>query len=259
MLRGLRLDGVDYGRCEMAAPWGLLFPAQEAARFHFIGRQGCWLLHAGEEWVELEPGDARAAAARRRACAGQRARRAGRADRALRRRSRSASNIFDVAGERRRRQQTLLFCGSMHFNVDRLHPLLRMMPEVMRAHELAANEPGIPHLLEAMAREVAMDRVGAGGILARLADVLAASIIRAWVERGCGDATGWIAAVRDPDIGRVLAAIHLDPEPRLDGRGAGAASWAPRAPASPSASPRSSARRRRAMSRRCACTRRGNG
>jgi hypothetical protein len=22
MLRGLRLDGVDYGRCEMTAPWG---------------------------------------------------------------------------------------------------------------------------------------------------------------------------------------------------------------------------------------------
>ena len=48
-------------------------------------------------------------------------------------------------------------------------------------------------------------------MLARLADVLAATIVRAWVEGGCGDATGWIAAVRDPQIGRVLAAIHLDP------------------------------------------------
>ena len=42
--------------------------------------------------------------------------------------------------------------------------------------------------------------------------MLAASIIRSWVERGCGDATGWIAAVRDRDIGRVLAAIHLEPQ-----------------------------------------------
>jgi AraC-like DNA-binding protein len=40
---------------------------------------------------------------------------------------------------------------------------------------------------------------------------VAASLIRSWVERGCGDASGWIAAARDPDIGRVLAAIHLNP------------------------------------------------
>jgi AraC-like DNA-binding protein len=86
------------------------------------------------------------------------------------------------------------------------------MPELMRMCDLATSESGIPHLLEAMAREVAMDRVGAGGILARLADVLAASIIRSWVESGCGDATGWIAAARCPDVGKVLAAIHLDPE-----------------------------------------------
>jgi AraC-like DNA-binding protein len=107
--------------------------------------------------------------------------------------------------------ETLLFSGSMTFNVDRLHPLLRMMPELMQVHQATVNEPGIPDLLKTMACEVAMDRVGAGGILARLADVVAASLIRTWVERGCGDASGWIAAARDPDIGRVLAAIHLDP------------------------------------------------
>jgi AraC-like DNA-binding protein len=62
-----------------------------------------------------------------------------------------------------------------------------------------------------MMREVEMNRVGSGGILARLADVLTATIIRTWVEHGCGTATGWLAAVRNPEIGRVLAAIHLEP------------------------------------------------
>jgi AraC-like DNA-binding protein len=63
-----------------------------------------------------------------------------------------------------------------------------------------------------MGREVCMDRVGAGGILARLADVIAATIIRGWVENGCGEDKGWIAAARCPQIGRVLAAIHAHPE-----------------------------------------------
>ena len=119
-------------------------------------------------------------------------------------------NIFEVSCSGGG-QETLLFCGSMRFSLDNLHPLLSLMPDVMRAHELIKNEPSVPHLLEAMMREVTIDRVGSGGMLARLADVLAASIVRAWVEGGCGDSTGWIAAVRDPQLGRVLAAIHLDP------------------------------------------------
>jgi len=49
-------------------------------------------------------------------------------------------------------------------------------------------------------------------VLSRLADVLAASIIRAWVECGCNDSSGWVAAMRCPKLGKVLAAIHTQPE-----------------------------------------------
>jgi AraC-like DNA-binding protein len=100
----------------------------------------------------------------------------------------------------------------MRFNIDKLHPLLQLMPDIMLTSDLARSELAIPHLLEAMAREVDMDRVGAGGILARLADVLMATMIRAWVEHGCGETSGWMAAMRSPDVGRVLAAIHLAPD-----------------------------------------------
>lgn len=209
MLRGLRLEGVEYGRFQMKAPWGLSFPAQDAARFHFVAGQGCWLRTPSEEWVRIEPGDAvllprgsaHALASAPDAdtivfcqCSFQQV----------------CEKVFETSGGGAG-DETLIFSGSMTFNVDRLHPLLRMMPDSMQVFELAANEPSIPDLLKIMTNEVALDRVGAGGILARLADVVAASLIRSWVERGCGDATGWIAAARDPDIGRVLAAIHLNP------------------------------------------------
>jgi AraC-like DNA-binding protein len=210
MLRGLRLDGVDYGRCRLAEPWGTSFPAQEAARFHFVSSGSCWLQGPDGEWLELKAGDAvllpRGGAhvvasdpqvppvpferyGRREVCSG----------------------IYDVECQGGP-GDTLIFNGSMRFNVDRLHPLLQMMPDAMLTSDLAKNEPAIPHLLEAMAREVDMDRVGAGGILARLADVLMATMIRTWVEHGCVETAGWIAAVRSPDVGRVLAAIHLEPD-----------------------------------------------
>jgi AraC-like DNA-binding protein len=210
MLRGLRLEGVDYGRCRLAAPWGFSLPAQSAARFHFISQRGCWLQAPSGEWLELRAGDA---VLLPRGAAHALASEPGLATPPFIRREcqKICDDVFDFAsggaGE-----SSLLFLGSMHFNLDGLHPLLRMMPDVMRADELMDREPAIAHLLDAMSREVCTDRVGAGGIMARLADVLAASIIRSWVEHGCGDASGWIAAVKNKEVGRVLAAIHLEPD-----------------------------------------------
>ncbi|MFC3325570.1 AraC family transcriptional regulator [Mesorhizobium cantuariense] len=210
MLRGLRLDGVDYGRCELAEPWAVLFPAQKAARFHFIGHRECWLFSPSGEWIELKAGDAlllpRGAEHILASAPGIHA---------VPIENYSVEplqdNVFNVSNGGQG-PKTLLFCGSMRFNLDGSHPLLGMMPDMMRAKELMAGEPGIPHLLEAMAGEVTMNRAGSGGMLARLADVLAASIIRSWVENSGSDTSGWIAAIRDRDIGRVLAAIHLQPD-----------------------------------------------
>lgn len=209
MLRGLRLDGVDYGRCELKAPWGVLMPAQEAARFHFIGRNGCWLLTPDKEWIEIKPGDA---ALLPRGAEHQLASAPDIPAMPLEHYEIApvCSNIFDVQGGGGG-ESTVLFCGSFTFNIDSAHPMLKAMPELIRSCELGLNEPAIPHLLDAMAREVMTNRIGSSGILARLADVLAASIIRAWVERACVGETGWVVAARNPEIGHVLAAIHLDP------------------------------------------------
>ncbi|WP_027054367.1 AraC family transcriptional regulator [Mesorhizobium erdmanii] len=210
MLRGLRLDGVDYGRCELGEPWAVFFPAQAAARFHFIGRHGCWLFSPSRQWLELKAGDAlllpRGAEHSLASAPGVPA---------VPIESYSVKpledNVYDVSngGDG---QKTLLFCGSMRFDLGGSHPVLAMMPAMMRARELMTGEPGIPHLLDAMASEVTSNRAGAGGMLARLADVLAASIIRSWVENGGGGTTGWTAAIRDRDVGRVLVAIHRQPD-----------------------------------------------
>ncbi|UNK40132.1 AraC family transcriptional regulator (plasmid) [Shinella sp. H4-D48] len=209
ILRGLRLDGVEYGRCQPSAPWATEYPAQESARFHFLAAGSAYLQTPEGEWMELAAGDAillpkgdaHVLASKpgvppvlvhdlpkRQLCDG----------------------IIDLQCPCSDKNN-LLFFAVMRFNVDRQHPLLQLMPSVMRTSDLSSNEPSIPPLLDAMMREVEMNRVGSGGILARLADVLTATIIRTWVEHGCGTATGWLAAVRNPEIGRVLAAIHLEP------------------------------------------------
>jgi AraC-like DNA-binding protein len=212
MLRGLRLDGVEYGRCRLAGDWSFHYPAQVHAHFHFVAGRGCWLQSPDGEWSELGAGDAvlvpRGAAHTLASAPDIEARPFPRRDCLA-----ICESVFDYEdGASATSDMCVLFCGSMRFNLDGLHPLLKMMPDLMRAKELMLAEPAIPHLLEAMIAECGLNRVGASGILARLADVMAAQIIRAWVEHGCGNAAGWLAAVRDPQVGRVLAAIHAEPE-----------------------------------------------
>ncbi|RZL33940.1 MAG: AraC family transcriptional regulator [Rubrivivax sp.] len=211
---GLRLDGVEHGRCIMRGPWAVAFPAQRSARFHFVGSGGCWLRTASTDWVRLNAGDAvllphgsfhvLASAPDVPAVEIDSLSRVAVAD-----------NIYlvgDPAAARSDDGADVMFCGALRFNLDPLHPLIAMMPPVMLAGDLAKKDATVPVLLDAMEREVALDRIGACGILARLADALAASIIRAWVECGCSDSSGWIAAVRCPKVGKVVAAIHADPE-----------------------------------------------
>jgi len=223
ILLGLRLDGVEYGRCVLHPPWAIAFPAQRSARFHFMGHGGAWLRTQGTDWQHLNPGDAvllphgsfhvlASAPDVPPVDIDSLARKA------------VSENIYLVDGRDAGRTAAaaiappppqapdVMFCGALRFNLDPLHPLMAMMPEVMLAGDLAGRDTMVPALLEAMEREVAQDRMGACAILARLADALAASIIRAWVECSCNSPTGWIAAVRCPRIGKVIAAIHADPE-----------------------------------------------
>ncbi|MCS0630850.1 AraC family transcriptional regulator [Telluria mixta] len=213
ILLGLRLDGVEYGRCVMREPWAVAFPAKREASFHFVAQGSCWMHTATKGWLRLNPGDAVLLPhGTAHVMASSPDLPAVEIDSLARKAVSENLYLVNGAGPQDAAAEQVLFCGAMRFNLDPLHPLLAMMPEAMRAADLGQRDPAVHAMLDAMEREVALDRIGACGILARLADVLAASIIRAWVECACSDASGWIAAVRCPQVGRVLAAIHRQPE-----------------------------------------------
>jgi AraC-like DNA-binding protein len=212
ILLSLRLEGLEYGRCRLRAPWAVAFPALPSARFHFVALGDCWLRAGEAPWVQLRQGDAvllprgvphvLASAVDVPAV-----------DIAALARQPSADAIDFVVGESADAGDAThtLFCAEMRFNLDARHPLLAMMPDVIRAGELARRDATVPALLEAMERELVHQRVGACGVLARMADVVAATTIRAWAECVCSQTTGWVAALRCPVVGKALAAVHADP------------------------------------------------
>lgn len=112
--------------------------------------------------------------------------------------------------EVRARRATRLISGSLALDsADALGTAA--MPDVLFTCGFRVHEPVFASLIEAMHAEASSDRAGSGSVLARLADVVASAAVRIWLERGCGRAREWLAAARDPHLGRAIEAIHDDP------------------------------------------------
>lgn len=209
VLQDLRPAGVSYGHCRLTRPWGVDFPAEQPARFHFVVAGEGWLRTADEGPVLLHAGDV--AFLPRGAVHAL-------ADTALGRTRPLADLPRQEIGDRIYHltaggagSPTLMVCCSVSFEEPALHPLLELMPPLILVRGATTDDAALPVLLEAMAEEVVTRRVGAATVLARLADVVITRLIRAWVEARCEDTTGWLAAIRDPKIGRALAAMHRRP------------------------------------------------
>jgi AraC-like DNA-binding protein len=213
LLAGMRLTGVEYRRIELSPPFGLGFGASEGrANFHFVAR-GAVFLRQGDEVHQMDAGDAVllprggthdvvsepdlgasdvAAFATSEICQG-------------------VSALTACKAGECPSSHVLIFSGCMEFDLGGMSSLIGLMPEAMFVGTLSERYPEILPILDAMERETCGGRAGFAGILAHLANVVAAFIVRAWAESGCGEASGWVSALRDPRLGGVISAVHRDP------------------------------------------------
>ncbi|MBP6876803.1 MAG: AraC family transcriptional regulator [Phenylobacterium sp.] len=212
ILRDLRIVGVSYGCCRLAGPWGVNFPKDGAARLHFVVEGRCWLRVDGQPPMPLSAGDAVLLPKGETHCLSDTEH--GRVTcfsnlpaRAI------GERVYQLEGtgpDGAGQGDVVLACCSVRFREPCLNPLLDLMPTVVSVAG-ARSDPTLAVLLAAMADEVLDQNIGAATVLSRLADVVITRLIRAWVRDGGREAEGWMAAIRDPKIGRALAAIHQDP------------------------------------------------
>jgi AraC-like DNA-binding protein len=211
ILADLRPLGVSYGHARMTAPWGIAFPAAAGARLHLVAQGRAFLRREGEAPLPLEAGDvvllpAGGAHGLSHAPGSTLTPHAALPLQPI------ADRIFSIdhggGGPR-----TLMVCAEIAFARAEMHPLVRLMPPVMHLARATRADPALQALVEAMAAEALDRRIGGATILTRLGDVIVTRIVRAWLERAPADAaTGWLAAIRDPQVGRALAAFHARPD-----------------------------------------------
>ncbi|RFD28636.1 AraC family transcriptional regulator [Pseudomonas sp. GL93] len=213
LLRGMRLRGVEYRRIQTSPIFGLGFAEKPGhAWFHFMA--------VGNAVLRMEDGTTYALSAGNAVFISHGAGHQlySHADAPVQDIDRLDSvplgdtvSAVHTATDASPSPSTILFSGCMEFELGSIHGLGKLMPGLMLIDASGQRYPGLVPILTTMEREVSAARVGFAGILARLADVVAAMVVRGWVECACGNASGLVAALRDPRLAGALLALHQHP------------------------------------------------
>ena len=107
-------------------------------------------------------------------------------------------------GEKRAR----IVCCFLGLDERPFNPLLTALPHTIH---LSAGTGWLAELMRVAAAESAGTRAGSGNILSRVAELMFVETIRRYLETLPAAETGWLAALRDPVVGRALALLHAAP------------------------------------------------
>ncbi|QNQ11839.1 AraC family transcriptional regulator [Sphingomonas alpina] len=209
VLQDLRLANATYGRTELTAPWGIDIPFKEGVRFHYIVEGRCLMRSSNLPPVKMHAGDVVLLPH-------------GTAHEIANDESSRIRPLADLGptliGNGTYRlaaggggEPTLIVCCTIGFEGPTANPLLEMLPQIIHVRRNDLRDSYITAVLDLMAQEVRAQRIGTATIMARLADIILTHIIRTWVETGEASLTGWLAAIKDPQVGRALGSIHRDP------------------------------------------------
>ena len=211
VLQLLQMTGVLYCSAQLTDPWGIEVPELAGVMNVEVVTSGhCWLELDGQAPVFMPQGSlaliARGSRHRLRANPGDKI--IGLADIPIER----AGERFEImrhGGGGRLTQVTYFGVRIEPFLADRL---LRMLPEVLHLRTQEDDDGWLNHTIRYISREAQQRLPGSETIITRLADILVIQAIRNWLDSVREEEHGWIAALRDRQIGRALALMHRQPE-----------------------------------------------
>jgi AraC-like DNA-binding protein len=220
VLQTVRLTGAIFFDIQACEPWvaetpagksivGAMFPGSEhLISYHVITRGKCWAAVPGEEPMQLSAGDIivlphgdthvlSSTPGMRRS-----------PDMSLYRMPSDrklpvAISIGEPDGE-----PASFVCGFLGCDVRPYNPLLTALPRVLRVNDKAGALAAYCRFALAESRE---QRIGGGSVLGRLSELMFVDAVRRYLETLPPERQDWLAGLRDPFVGRALAALHRNP------------------------------------------------
>jgi len=206
----LRLTGTLYCRAEMTAPWGVEIPEMPGSMtFQVVTEGECVLEIGGDGPVPLRPGTMtlipHGTAHRIRSHPG--AATVPLWDLPTRQLTDRYESVDHGGGG----ALTRVMYGMVQFDNAAAARLVAHLPPVIRLDTWHDDGSWLHSTLRFITREAAELRPGGDVVITRLSDVLVVQAIRTWLESAPSTGHGWLAALRDAQLGRALAAIHREP------------------------------------------------
>ncbi len=208
----LRLNGTLYCRSELTAPWGIELPEFNGCMmFHVVTSGHCWLEVEGEEPRRLQQGGLALVPHGNGHCI--RSNPAADAEPLFDIPVEQVSDRYEIMRHGGDGDLTHLTCGVVSFDHVAGQQLVAQLPRVLQI-DTWDDEDGswLQSTLRFIAREARELRPGGETVITHLADILIIQTIRTWIDSAPEANQGWLAALRDDQVGRALAAIHREPE-----------------------------------------------
>lgn len=211
LLDQLKLTGTLYCQTDMAAPWGIALPAFEGLTLIAIVLDGaCQLRLEGEAPVRLEAGDLALIpnGARHELFSDSEADLVPLDQLDVTPLSpRYETLTLDGPGSRSR-----ITYGVVRFDQVLGAQMMAHLPALIVSKGAEAQDSWITSTLTIIARESEQLSPGSEAVITRLTDVLVIQLVRSWFETEASAQSGWLAALRDPHLGRALTALHDQPQ-----------------------------------------------
>lgn len=221
-LRSVRLIGAIFLDAELGTPWGFASPptstsaqllapnAEHLVLFHLLVEGQAMVRIPGSESVALEAGDI-AVLAR-----GDAHELWNGSVRELTDGSSLLPKILsgELASERGggTGPLTKFICGYIGCERHAQRLFLAGLPPLFKINiRREASGEWIESSIRYLASEASSKRAGRTALLSKLAEALFIETLRQYMAELPAERTGWLAAARDPAIGRALAAIHREP------------------------------------------------
>lgn len=110
------------------------------------------------------------------------------------------------------RDRSTIVCGFLGLDARPFNPLLAALPRVLHVPgRTLGPDSWVAGFLRAAVAESNQKRPGGEAVLERMSEMLFVEVLRRYLDALPPGETGWLAGVRDPSIGRVLALLHEKP------------------------------------------------
>jgi len=222
VLSSVRLEGAVYLNAEFTAPWCLLGKfgrlsvrkqlagAEHVVFFHFLVEGRCKVrLAEGGEVLDVAAGDVVLFPQDDRHLMGSDLR-----TRPLESENTGAEDSADLIQIRHGGggAVTRFVCSYLACSRSMFRPLLESLPRVLRIPIGDGTASALlREVLQTGVRETSAARPGSGSLRAKLADLMFVEALRRYAENLPPEGKGWLAGVRDAQVGRALALMHREP------------------------------------------------